>query len=325
MKRRHIILLAQVLIAVGIFYLIFRGINVSDAIAHMRTAIPAYLVAAFVLLMVQMVFGALRWIQWIRIAGFKPPTGKFISVFTAGSFINSAVPGGVGGDAMRVWMTVRHGASLKISMYVILLDRIVSIVGIGLMVLTFGAMRFLMLGATPQPIDMIALMVALSAVGATVLLILLNPLLLRCPFTLPRIFNIPRELSRLMGEVVHYPGKACLLALFVMLTHGFTILALLCLAKGLHLAITPFDIFASVPSALMLSSIPITPGGWGVREGSMVLMLKQFAVPAEVALSISVLFGLFLILAHLPLMLLYRFRKNHDLPPSGVLEEGKAQ
>jgi glycosyltransferase 2 family protein len=324
MKRHHIFLFLQVAVAVGIFYLIFRSINIHDAIVHMRTAIPIYLGMAFLLLMVQMVCGALRWIQWIKIAGLHPPIGKFISVFTAGSFINSAVPGGIGGDAMRVWMTVRHGATLKVSMYIILLDRIVSIVGIGLLVLSFGAIRFFVIGATPQPIDMIALMVASGAVGAMIFLILLNPLLVRCPFKLPRIFTIPRELSRLMGDIIHYPRKALFLGLFLMLTHIFTILALLCLAKAMHVAITAFDIFSSVPSALMLASIPITPGGWGVREGSMVLMLKQFGVTAEVALSMSVLFGLFLILSHLPLILLYRLRKNDARMLADTSEQGKS-
>jgi hypothetical protein len=46
--------------------------------------------------------------------------------------------------------------------------------------------------------------------------------------------------------------------------------------------------------------LPISVGGWGVREGAMVVALHGLGIPAEEALLPSVLFGLCAVIATLP-------------------------
>ena len=302
-KRRHLTLLVQVLIAAGIFTIIFRHIDLQEALAKLSTATPSYMIAALALMMLQIIVAALRWIQLLKIADFKPSVGQFIQSFTISSFVNTAVPGGIGGDAMRVWATVRSGASFKLAMHIILLDRIISLLGLSFLVIGAGTIRYFVFHEFLQPIYIVALIVSAVPVATIIALIFLNPLLIRCSFKHPRFLSIIKDLSSTTGGIIHRPRQSLLLGLWLMLTHLLTILVLVCLAKGLHISLPLFDAISSLPSALLLSSIPITPGGWGVREGAMVLVLKQFSVNAEAALTISILFGLLLIIAHLPIML----------------------
>jgi len=50
----------------------------------------------------------------------------------------------------------------------------------------------------------------------------------------------------------------------------------------------------------LVSMIPISFGGWGVREGAMVVFFGLVGVPAADALAMSILFGLAALVAGLP-------------------------
>jgi glycosyltransferase 2 family protein len=54
------------------------------------------------------------------------------------------------------------------------------------------------------------------------------------------------------------------------------------------------------PAVLLLSMLPISLGGWGVRESAMVVAFALVGVPADAALATSILYGLCLLAASLP-------------------------
>jgi glycosyltransferase 2 family protein len=58
---------------------------------------------------------------------------------------------------------------------------------------------------------------------------------------------------------------------------------------GLGLPIPSIALFVIVPMILCLSSVPITPGGLGVRENLYVLMLAVVKLPKTEALSVSLI------------------------------------
>jgi len=49
-----------------------------------------------------------------------------------------------------------------------------------------------------------------------------------------------------------------------------------------------------------LSLLPISVGGWGVREGSLIAAFALVGVPPEVALAASITFGIILLASSLP-------------------------
>jgi uncharacterized membrane protein YbhN (UPF0104 family) len=51
---------------------------------------------------------------------------------------------------------------------------------------------------------------------------------------------------------------------------------------------------------MLLSMIPISLAGWGIREGAMVVVFSLAGLKAEASLSISVLFGACLFVSGLP-------------------------
>ena len=84
-------------------------------------------------------------------------------------------------------------------------------------------------------------------------------------------------------------------------------------ALGLEVSFTA--VMVALPAVLLISSLPISLAGWGVREQSMVLALGAMGVAPTDALAISVLLGLSWIVIGLPgaLVWLGYKRQGHSL------------
>jgi 8-oxo-dGTP pyrophosphatase MutT (NUDIX family) len=64
------------------------------------------------------------------------------------------------------------------------------------------------------------------------------------------------------------------------------------IAGRLHVEISLFTVIALFSPALLLSMMPISLGGWGVREAALVWLLGTANVPQDASLAISLLFGI---------------------------------
>jgi hypothetical protein len=87
--------------------------------------------------------------------------------------------------------------------------------------------------------------------------------------------------------------------------HLILVAAMLCLAAAFNISIAAGDALVIFPMVLLVSSLPVTPGGWGVREGAMALALAPLGVPIEASVSVSVTYGVLAICACIPSVLMY--------------------
>jgi uncharacterized membrane protein YbhN (UPF0104 family) len=67
------------------------------------------------------------------------------------------------------------------------------------------------------------------------------------------------------------------------------------------------------PGVLLVSMLPISLGGWGVREHAMVVAFGLVGVPADAALSASILYGLCLLIASLPGGVLWLAERRQEM------------
>jgi len=287
------------MIAVAIFAIILWRVNFAQILGYIQHIDLAYLIAALLILAIQVIVASFRWIQLLKMSGFSFPLGRMIGAFAAGSFLNSTLPGGVGGDAMRIWYSIRNGVSPGAAVHIIILDRVVSLIGLGVLVLIAVACRWFVTGNPITLIDVSAVILSGGVIMATFGIILIEPIIKYFSIALPPVLMPIRNLSRAM-HALNNPAQLFILTAIVIVVHLLLVAAILFLAWGMHVALLPLDALMGLPTALLLSSLPITPGGWGIREGAMVLALAQFHIAAEVALGISMLFGIISLFANLP-------------------------
>jgi glycosyltransferase 2 family protein len=90
-----------------------------------------------------------------------------------------------------------------------------------------------------------------------------------------------------------------------------TALAGYCIARGLGIDVGPLAMVAIMSLVTLVSALPISFGGWGVREVSVVALLGLLGVDRAAALAMSVEFGLLVTLMSLPGGLIWLTMRQH--------------
>jgi uncharacterized membrane protein YbhN (UPF0104 family) len=299
MTKRHLLLVAKFLIAIAILALLFRFVNVGDMFARLQSAAPAYIIAAQVALVVQVTCASLRWIQILRLTGSDVKIGRSMGSFAAGSLVNAALPGGIAGDVMRIWATVRDGIGLGATTYSVILDRIVAMLGLGVLAALASGVRLATQSTADKGLETISLLLGGAAIVAAIALVSIAPIIDRLVVNASPALLRLGNLSRMAGSL-RSPTGSLSLAAITLLTNFLLVVAAILLAWGLRVPLQPVDALIGVPLALLVAAVPVTPGGWGLRESAMAVFLTRFGIDAAAAITISVLLGFFSILATLP-------------------------
>ncbi len=311
----------KLLISLGLLALVARSVDLA-AVGALLFDLPLWAGLAAVAGMAGVTLvSALRWWLILRAIGTPLPLGRTTALMFTGSFFTQVLPTSVGGDAVRIWQVTRDGVPFDRAFVGVTLERISGLLAVVLM--TAGGV--LWLGpAIDQPVLRLLLLAALPALLAgLVLLCLLD----RLPGGLDRrVRRLPLlgAAARLLDIMAAASRRVLLsqpLSLYLLLLSTAaqlcSVLTVLALAQGFGLALGWSEALAVVPAIILITFIPLSFAGWGVREGASVVMLGCVGVGADHALAISVLFGLALLAATLPGCLLW-LGGGRRLPPAAA-------
>jgi glycosyltransferase 2 family protein len=208
-----------------------------------------------------------------------------------GWFFSNVAPSTVGGDLFRGVQLSRAGTPVGAAVRIILAIRLLSLAT--LVVVMFAGFP-LALGLVEDRRDIVFLGGILGVSGAALLAIYL---LSRFRWSLPAfdrwaVAEKLRMVSRDFQTFLRPSREVARAWLASAAQHVLRVGALACLAAGLSLAIPVEILFALTPAALLVAMVPISLGGWGVRELTFVYFLGTAGVSGEAALSLSIAFGL---------------------------------
>jgi uncharacterized membrane protein YbhN (UPF0104 family) len=65
-----------------------------------------------------------------------------------------------------------------------------------------------------------------------------------------------------------------------------------------------------LPVVLLLTSLPISFAGWGLREGAMIIALGVYGVTQETALALSLVYGILHLVSGVPGLVLWVLEKR---------------
>jgi uncharacterized membrane protein YbhN (UPF0104 family) len=294
------IVVAKLLVTGACFWYISRQIDwrqVSSAILLLDFRWAA--LAIFVI-MLEIPLVGLRWynIADALAARDQRMTRTAMTAATSvGLFFAQVLPN-VAGEGVRAWLLVRLGSNWRTAVTSVVIDRGV---GVGLLIV-LGFVVLLL----PSGLGLTALGgyrdAILLAYGALILVGALGLLLAPKIVSPLARWRYSRWFATLAADVhrVLLGSKGPVVLSLGCLIHAFTIVVVWLVGRAQGLALSLPDavvLFAVMTGAVV---VPISIGGWGLRELAVVSLLASYGVAPERALLFSVCFGLALAIGSLP-------------------------
>jgi glycosyltransferase 2 family protein len=259
------------------------------------------LAIAFLLLQAALAGVRLRWIMFLL--EDECSWGAGVAIWIAGLLVSQTLLTFVAGDAARIWQLVLRGHSRRTSAKVILLERALGFAVLLAMVL--ACQPALLARTEPGAVRTSLLIIAgLCVVG--IVAFAGSGLISILPYYLPARLRNRRTIALLadLTSVVRHLRKSWKLSIAVVLAsvamHICNVIAVFVFTRAVGAPIGLFETAAAALPATLIMLLPIALGGWGAREGALIIAYGLFGVPADVALAASVGFGLSLLAASLP-------------------------
>ncbi len=304
MNRRRFLDLAKVIVSLILIILLLREIGLQETLEKLLQVHLGYLLAALVVALLGVVVRAYRWQVLLSALDIEVPLGQLTALYFIGFLFTNVLPTGFGGDPIRMYELSRYTHRTAESAGTVLADRF-----FGLIVLQAMAVVALAFGYQLVEPWMIAFTVLLFVGSLVAVWLLLNRRLWQ---SLGERLKPLASLSRKQGPVLSpalskAEGIVEGLKRFYESLHGYNIPAvgktlgvslvfnillitmnyLIGLSLGARISIWYYFLF--VPITSIVTMLPVSFAGLGVREGAYVFLFIQAGMPRETALSLSLL------------------------------------
>ncbi len=242
-----------------------------------------------------LILGAWRWLILLRTQRVNPGFGRAARLTLIGQFFNNFMLGLTGGDLVKAYLITRHTPLKTQAVTTVIMDRVVGMVvlaGIGAVLAVF------VLGTRMWQALLVVYAMA-AAMGIFILAVYSRRFRrLTGVDKIMKVLPFAKMLNELRAACDMYrKDRASLFyaGLISLASHSLTLVVNAAVGRALGIGeVGVFQFFALLPVILTISSLPITPGGWGFRESMYAVFFGLLGVPNTLAFALSVSYGLYL-------------------------------
>jgi len=297
-------LITKTAVTAILLIVMFRVVDTERLISVIKGINALYLAPALAFQFLSTIISSYRWNLIMKTLQFREGFSFYFKSYFKGTFFNQALPSSIGGDAVRIIELGGLGYSKKEAFYGIFIDRIVGL--LGLLILNITA-NFSYDALLPSWLYHVINITCAGSITGFIVLVMLRKMkfMARIRF-LDLFYDLSRRFRTVYSDI---PNITKQLALSVVI-HLCSILSIYTLALSLGLEYDLGVYLVIVPPVFLFTLIPVSLAGWGVREGAMVGIFLLIGAPKEAVLSISILYGLIVIIHSLPGMIFWLRSKN---------------
>ncbi len=277
--------LLKIGVSLGLLLLLLWKVGWRETWETFRQSDFRYLLAAWGLYLFSMVIRAYRWQSLLLIQKLRAPLSKLISLYFIGTFFNTVLPTGIGGDVVRMYELSRHSSQSTESISTVLVDRLC-----GFLVLFAMASLALIFSYRLIPAVVSAIIIVITLISILGVWIAFNETVWRWLKRMPLLSWLleMRRVQEFHTSIQAYRTPATSRALLASLAFNILLMVfnyLIALALGVRISPWYFLVFIPIISFLLI--LPVSLSGIGVREGGYVLLFAQAGVPNSLALAMS--------------------------------------
>jgi len=281
----------------GLLWWLSTRVDIGDALVALGRFDPVVIALALLLAFVQVAAAGWRFVLVVGLCGTRINQGFALRAVLVGGFFSQLFVTFISGDAVRAWLLARRGMALGRAVEAVLLDRVIGVIALALLILV-GFAQFLALLPSETLRYGAALLLA-AAWGAVLGFLAFGRMHGLCQKFLGRWPSLASLAAT--GRHLFANGRAAWLALTLgLVIHLLSVVIFILLFRGLGLAISPWLCLVIVPMVMLITMIPLSIAGWGLREGAMVVAFAGMDLPDSDILAASIAFGLIILAASLP-------------------------
>jgi uncharacterized protein (TIRG00374 family) len=299
---------------------LLHSVDLSTLFERFGRAEPWSAALGTVLLLALIALTGARWRIVLQGMGATLTLPVALQLTLIGHFFSQALPSSVGGDGVRAWLATREGIPAFRAVAGIFADRLAALV---ILILMVGATLPLFYARVPDEgaRSAVAALVGGTCVGLAVL-ILGSSRLVRAMRRHAKLHALA-EFAATFRETLSNKAVIGAIVAISLVVHLGLALSVWLVARSLSIAMTVFDCISLVPPIVLLTSVPISIAGWGVREAATVVAFGYIGVEPDDALALSIAFGAMQIAAGLPGGILWLARRR-PRTPAAMANHGSA-
>lgn len=289
---RKVWVVLRAFLSLLLLVLLFWKLDIRELAGLMRNAIPSYLALAFLCNLGVIFLTAYRWRVLLLVQDIPITLPRTLLICFVGFFFHNFLPTAVGFDVVRGLYAARESGKKAGIVASILADRFLGFLGLIAFILL--ALLLTLGGGTHGKLVMFI-------PASLVLLVLLSLLLVRRePLDRFRervgkisLFSMGERMGRLLDSTYLYrdrKGEALRAIVASLFIQGLLVVDNFFIGLSLGLQVSPLFYLVHIPVIALISMVPITIGGLGVREGGYVLFFARAGLTSAQAISLSLFF-----------------------------------
>ncbi len=286
--RRILLSAVKILVSAALLYFALRKINFYDLASRFDVASLGWIGLAIVVTFLQIFLGALRWREISSDCGAPLATTQAFRFNLIGTFFNQTLPSSIGGDAVRLWLVARAGAGWRAATYSIFVDRTIGLIALAIVIVASLPWSYRLIDDPHGRSALLLVDFTALAAGAGFLILgrLRWPWLKRWRVT-HHLHACSVIANRLIFSRQHGPK----LAAISLLVHVLTAVIAWCVVRSIAAPVLFGQVFQLVPPIMLITMLPISIAGWGVREATMGLAFGYAGLATNEGVNVSLLFG----------------------------------
>jgi len=290
----------RLVITIFLFVTIASVTDLTSSFKMILSLSPKVILGCFFLLLGQLLITSTRWHLLIKSMSGTLPLKNCLRLYWIGIFFSQMLPTSIGGDVVRAMLVDRKYFSAKKTLASIILERFI---GLGTLVIVALFYLLPLLSELEIPSQGIYILMFIFIFCTCLLVFMKNNSFVKRLREF--VFAILYECGNGFSIIIKQPLTLFKILVLSIASHGLAITVAYYLIIHLHGVLPIFPVIGSMACAMLLAALPLSISGWGLREGTMLILLTQVGVSAEAAIASGVALGVITLLFSLPGGILY--------------------
>lgn len=305
--------IVRILVTTLVLAILAVSIDVRETSAAFLSADLGWLFPAILTVLLIRVVMAVRWWLILSAYGFSVDLWKVTKLIFVTSSLGSVLPIGLGQDLLRGYHVVRTEGRVSEVSASIIIDRTVGMISMSLVAVIAGILAMETLDSSPALRFAVLSAVAILA-SFGVLYVFRWKIRHWWRFENTRL---PKKVagwlnelsSAVFGGSVNGRVLSAILVLSLLVQLARTT-AFILVFTALRVSADALYYFVTIPIVFLLLQVPISLGGLGVREGALVVFLRDAGFTPEISVAGGLIFQCLQLVAFLPGLALFVFSRN---------------